>query len=679
MRRLLLALPTALVALLNLVSLPAQAADPANPAARRAHPGRAPFPQISLPEVAQGERAVALLGQRLPEVARWYGKSEEEFAALLRQDHRLRLDRRGRLFAVDTLEAPLPTLPADQRSVLDGNLLPLEQTFALHSRPGAKRTIYLNFKGATLTGTAWNSAGTSITALPYDLDGIPYSFNTTELQRIQGVWQRVAEDFAPFDVNVTTEAPPPEALSRAGSTDQVFGTTVLITNSNGVYSCSCGGVAYIGAFDDTSDFYKPALVFYNQLGGGNEKYVAEAASHEAGHNLGLQHDGYSGGGYYGGHGTGVTAWAPIMGVGYSKPLVQWSKGEYSTATNVQDDFAVAESYGLPIRLDDHGDLAGNATAMTGVSSGGSTSFSESGVIERSSDVDQFSFNAAAGALTVSLQPAVRAANLDAVLELRTAAGILLASSNPLDTLNASLSITLASPGTYFLSVRGTGKGDPLVDGYTAYGSVGHYALSVTAAAVSGSPPVAVATGTPTSGTVPLTVAFSAAGSSDADGSIVAYDWTFGDGGSASGAQVSHVYTAAGSYSAQLRVTDNSGLSATKSVAINVNPVVTLLPMGVADIAMGSSVSGNNRWRATAAVRVLDSQGRAVVGATVSARWSGLVSGNATATTGSNGVASFQSGTTRNSGSIALTVTGINLTGYQCDSTRNVETSDSISR
>ena len=182
---------------------------------------------------------------------------------------------------------------------------------------------------------------------------------------------------------------------------------------------------------------------------------------------------------------------------------------------------VAESYGLPLRLDEHGDLSGNATVMTGVSSGGLTHFSESGVIERSSDVDQFNFNAAAG--------------------------------------------------------------------------------------------------TPTSGTVPLTGALSAAGSTDPDGSIVAHDWTFGDGGSASGAQVSHVYTAAGSYSAQLRVTDNSGLSATKAVAITGNPVVAVLPMGVADIAMSSSVSGNNRWRARAGVRVLDSQGRAEVGATVSAR------------------------------------------------------------
>jgi hypothetical protein len=116
---------------------------------------------------------------------------------------------------------------------------------------------------------------------------VPGTFSTAELQRIQAIWQRVAEDFAPFDVNVTTEAPAPDKLTRSSSTDQVFGTTVLITKSSGVYNCSCGGVAYIGVFDDTGDFYKPALVFYNQLGAGNEKYVAEAISHEAGHNMGL--------------------------------------------------------------------------------------------------------------------------------------------------------------------------------------------------------------------------------------------------------------------------------------------------------------------------------------------------------------------------------------------------------
>ncbi len=41
--------------------------------------------------------------------------------------------------------------------------------------------------------------------------------------------------------------------------------------------------------------YRPAFVYYNNLGGGREDYVAEAASHEMGHNLGLSHDGVTGG------------------------------------------------------------------------------------------------------------------------------------------------------------------------------------------------------------------------------------------------------------------------------------------------------------------------------------------------------------------------------------------------
>ena len=140
-----------------------------------------------------------------------------------------------------------------------------------------------------------------------------------------------------------------------------FGTVVLITSRSGVYSCSCGGVAYIGVFDETNDFYKPALVFYDALGNGNEKYVAEAISHEAGHNAGLLHDGDASTGYYGGHGSGITGWAPIMGVGYSRSLVQWSRGEYATATNVQDDVQVMQASGAPLRSDDHGNSAGIKT------------------------------------------------------------------------------------------------------------------------------------------------------------------------------------------------------------------------------------------------------------------------------------------------------------------------------
>ncbi len=59
------------------------------------------------------------------------------------------------------------------------------------------------------------------------------------------------------------------------------------------------------------------VVAVQSIGNGNEKYTAEAISHEVGHTLGLSHDGRitPSEGYYAGHGSGDTGWAPIMGVG----------------------------------------------------------------------------------------------------------------------------------------------------------------------------------------------------------------------------------------------------------------------------------------------------------------------------------------------------------------------------
>ncbi len=664
-----------LLAALTLTS--ALAADPSNPAAHRAHPVRPAFPLLDLGiERAQGQRAVDLLGSRLEAVAGWYGKSADEFAAMLVLDRTLRLDRRGRLYVEEELTAPLPA-PMAASTINSGALLPLDQTFKLHSRAGAKRTIYLNFKGGTFSNTAWNSG--SFTAQPFDIDGVPASFSNTELERIQYIWQRVSEDYAPFDVNVTTEAPAADVLTRSSGSDQIFGTTVLITNRTGVYNCSCGGVAYVGVFDDVGDFYKPALVFYDALGAGAEKYVAEAISHEAGHNIGLNHDGYPGGSYYAGHGSGATGWAPIMGNGYYQALTQWSKGQYSGADNVQDDFAVAESYGLPIRLDDHGDTTGTATPLTPVTIAGVTTLQGDGVIERASDVDFFSFSAAAGAISINISPAARAPNLDVMIELRNSAGAVLASANPADAVNSSLTYTAPQAGTYYVTVQGVGKGDPLGTGYTDYGSVGLYALAVSAGAVtSNTAPTAAATATPSSGTAPLTVAFSSAGSIDPDGTIAAYEWNFGDGSAlATTANASHTY-GVGTFTAQLKVTDNGGLSATKAVTITVSPVVVVPSMRVADIAM--SLSGNARLgRASAKVKVFDANGIAVPGATVSGTWSGLVTGNGNAVTASSGIATFTSPVAKKSGTFVFTVTGVTLQGWTYKPDLNTETSDSITR
>jgi PKD repeat protein len=86
------------------------------------------------------------------------------------------------------------------------------------------------------------------------------------------------------------------------------------------------------------------------------------------------------------------------------------------------------------------------------------------------------------------------------------------------------------------------------------------------------PPVAAASGNPTSGTAPLTVNFSSTGSSDPDGDPLTFSWAFGDNTSGSGASPSHTYTAAANYTAVLTVSDGRGGSATANVPITVNPV-----------------------------------------------------------------------------------------------------------
>lgn len=107
-------------------------------------------------------------------------------------------------------------------------------------------------------------------------------------------------------------------------------------------------------------------------------------------------------------------------------------------------------------------------------------------------------------------------------------------------------------------------------------------LVIPAGGATNVPPTAAATATPQTGTAPLVVSFDGRGSSDPDGTITTYAWSFGDGAIASGATTSHTYTTAGTYSATLTVTDNAGATASRSLTITVNPapVVPNPPSGL---------------------------------------------------------------------------------------------------
>jgi len=115
-------------------------------------------------------------------------------------------------------------------------------------------------------------------------------------------------------------------------------------------------------------------------------------------------------------------------------------------------------------------------------------------------------------------------------------------------------------------------------------------------------PTAVATASVTSGDAPLTVAFSSAGSSDPEGASLTYSWPFGDGGTSTQANPTHVYQSAGSYTARLTVSDgtltgtSSALNITvTAVGVNQPPVAaaTATPTsGLAPLAVAFSSSGS---------------------------------------------------------------------------------------
>jgi PKD repeat protein len=109
---------------------------------------------------------------------------------------------------------------------------------------------------------------------------------------------------------------------------------------------------------------------------------------------------------------------------------------------------------------------------------------------------------------------------------------------------------------------------------------------VAAGGTANQPPTAVASASPTSGIAPLAVTFSGSGSSDADGSIASYAWTFGDGGTATGVSAAHTYATAGTYNATLTVTDNLGATGSKSLTITAttDPSIINAPSGLSGSA-----------------------------------------------------------------------------------------------
>ncbi len=409
----------------------------------------------------------------------------------------MRSDSEGGIFYADsfTMAATAETAAANEPITAQAavSINPFPAGLIFHSKPGAPNVIYLNFTGESVSNTAWNtSEGREIfQATAFSTDSDFNSFSDAEQTAIKRIWERVAEDYAPFNVDVTTERP---AVLTTRTAMALITRRTDSTGANNPAS-DAGGVAYINVFGNSSyASYRPAWIYYDNLASA-ESFIAEATSHEIGHNMGLSHDGQSGGlDYYGGHGSGQISWGPIMGTGYNRNVSQWSKGEYYLANNTQDDLAVIASK-LAYDLDDHGDDSTDATPL--VLTGGTNILSTTlesdpdnlnpankGTLQRATDVDVFSFSTGNGAVSIVVNPwimpsGLRGGNLDVSLELRDDNDQLIATNNPETQTGAQIQASLGA-GTYYLFIRNSAAGNPLSStptGYTSYGSIGQYFIS----------------------------------------------------------------------------------------------------------------------------------------------------------------------------------------------------------
>jgi hypothetical protein len=327
----------------------------------------------------------------------------------------------------------------------------------LSSHPSATAVVFLDFDGHNVDGTSWNYNG------PIACGGS--GLNNSQITEI---FNRIAEDYRPFNINITTDS---TKFLAAPSNKRI---RVILTVSSSWYG-SAGGVAFVGSFAWGDD--NPCFVFTALLNN-NVKFIAEAAAHEAGHTLGLYHQASYDANclkltdYYAGTGAGEIGWAPIMGVGYYRNLTLWNNGPNSYGcANFQSDLDIITSAtnGFGYRTDDHPNTFADAT----IAHFSNNQFTTEGVVERNTDNDMFKFIMSSNgrfqldAIPYNVGTGNTGSDLDLQVTLYNSSQNQINVYNP-GTLLSSVIDTTLNPGTYYVKVEG--KGNAFAPNYASLGS-----------------------------------------------------------------------------------------------------------------------------------------------------------------------------------------------------------------
>jgi hypothetical protein len=332
----------------------------------------------------------------------------------------------------------------------------------LNSYPSATATVFLDFDGHYVQSTFWNN-GNPINCAASGL---------TDPQIIE-TFNRVAEDFRPFDINITTDST--VFLSRPLNTR----IRIIVTTTSNWTAAGTLGISRIGSFswgDDTPGFaFSDRLTYI-------PKKVAESISHETGHTVGLSHQSkYSETNcntpieqYNTGYGSGETGWAPIMGFSLNRNFSNWNDGPTPYGCTITQDnlTTITTTNGFDYRADDYAEtLNGSTFTPPG------NNFNANGIISTNTDKDAFKFTLNANSnfhLTASpycVAANSSGANLDIAFELYSSPTTLIRVYNPMTTLDVTVD-TILNAGTYYIKVMGAGNSN-----IGSYGSLGSYSIT----------------------------------------------------------------------------------------------------------------------------------------------------------------------------------------------------------
>ncbi len=384
----------------------------------------------------------------------------------------------GLLGTIGGVVGPLPAVVFDPTQTPEGRDRAMGLPF-LDSKPDAPATIYLDFNG-NVESDWFHFEGSgeqhfaNVSTPTFDTDGNPATFGAAEQATITEIWSRVAEDYAPFNVNVSTH------YYGTFNNGQAVHVVIGGNNTDWLHE-NASGISSIGSFTDAA----PNVVFVFDLvawakagaqdGEGHPlngpAAMATTISHEAGHSFGLRHHSRYNveGDLMNTYDPGTGGWTPIMGNNLAADRTTWDAGPTDQGSgSFQDDLAVlgGSANGFGMRADDHGNTMATATLLTSPIAFLPRVSGKGIISDWRSDQDFFKFTTPGGSLEVHVDAARFGPNLIPVAELWSDHGFVARADA--GSLTESIIHANLPAGTYYVLVKGFGD----------YGDEGQYTVTV---------------------------------------------------------------------------------------------------------------------------------------------------------------------------------------------------------